>query len=232
MVPRSSIALAVSMTFTGLVAGCGPSLEPVVVTPVAVASAGEAPVKPTPAQLAVAEGFVPLGKSKGITIYERDADRGIELAVEGDLPGSPERVRRILLDYPAHKQWQERLAMCEVLEAGDDSLVVYERLALPMIDDRDYTLRVTWGSDGDALWSRFTIAPPDKGPPPVDGVVRVTLHDGSWTFTPRDGGVATHAFYRFHLDIDSSLQSLGGGAAQEDLIDLFADIAAQLPNYP
>lgn len=230
MVPRSSIALALPVLLALLV-GCGPSLEPVVVTPVAVASAGEAPVKPTPAQAAVAEGFVPLGKSKGITIYERDAERGIELAVEGELPGSPDRIRRILLDYPAHKKWQERLAECEVLETSDDSKLVYERLSLPMIDDRDYTLRVTWGSDGDALWSRFTIAP-DKGPPPIDGVVRVTLHDGAWTFTPREGGTATHAFYRFHLDIDSSLQSLGGGAAQEDLIDLFADIAAQLPNYP
>lgn len=214
------------------VAGCAPSLDPVVVNDAGkVPTTPGEPSTPTPAEQAIADGFVPLGVKDGVTLYKRDAERGLEFAVEGDLPASPDRVRRVLIDYPAHTKWQERLAECKVLAKGDDWADVYERLSLPMLDDRDYTLHVTWGSDGDVLWSRFTTAN-DKGPAPIDGVVRVTLHDGSWTFTPAGEG-KTHAFYRFHLDIDSSFaQTLGSGSAQGEMIDLFAQITAQLPSYP
>ena len=94
------------------VAGCAPSLEPVVIQDagkVVPSSSGE-PAKPTPAEQAVADGFVPLGKKDGVTLFKRDAERGLEFAVEGELPASPERVRRVLIDYPAHTKWQERLA--------------------------------------------------------------------------------------------------------------------------
>ncbi|MFO0616399.1 MAG: hypothetical protein U0414_27655 [Polyangiaceae bacterium] len=220
------------VAFLGLTTvACAPSLEAVVVTDGGKVPDG-ATSTPTPAQRAVAEGFVALGKKDGVTLYKREAERGLEFAVEGDLPASPERVRRVMLDYPAHTKWQERLAECKVLARGDDWADVYERLSLPMLDDRDYTLHVTWGADGDVLWSRFTTAN-DKGPPEVDGVVRVTLHEGSWTFAPIQEGKATHAFYRFHLDIDSSFaQSLGSGSAQGEMIDLFAQITAELPSYP
>lgn len=228
---RPTLAVALCLA----VVGCAPSLEPVVIVDagkVSSSSSGDAPAKPTPAEQAVADGFVPLGKKDGVTLFKRDAERGLEFAVEGELPASPERVRRVLIDYPAHTKWQERLAECKVLAKGDDWADVYERLSLPMLDDRDYTLHVTWGSDGDVLWSRFSAAN-DKGPPPIDGVVRVTLHDGSWTFTPEDDGKKTRAFYRFHLDIDSSFaQTLGSGSAQGEMIELFALIAAQLPSYP
>jgi hypothetical protein len=212
--------------------GCAPSLEPVVVMDGGRVSDASGPTKPTPAEQAIADGFVALGKKDGVTLYKREAERGLEFAVEGDLPASPERVRRVLIDYPAHKKWQERVAECKVLASGDDWADVYERLSLPMLDDRDYTLHVTWGNDADVLWSRFTVAN-DKGPPEVDGVVRVTLHDGSWTFAPIHEGKGTHAFYRFHLDIDSSFaQTLGSGSAQGEMIQLFALITAQLPSYP
>lgn len=215
-------------------AGCAPSLDAVVVDSgkaAPVGSSADKP-KPTPAEAAVAEGFVALGQKDGVTLYKREAERGLEFAVEGDLPASPDRVRRVLLDYPAHKKWQERVIEIKVVAKGDDWADVYERLTLPMLDDRDYTLHVTWGSDGDTLWSRFALAN-ERGPAPVDGVVRVPLHDGAWTFIPRDGGEKTHAFYRFHLDIDSSFaDALGNGPAQSEMIELFALITKQLPNYP
>lgn len=206
------------------IAACGPALDPA--APSAHAPAGSAMDK------LLAEGFSLLGTKDGVTLLHRQRTAGLELAAEGELPASPERVERVLLDYPAHKSWQGHLAECKVLAQGPDWLDVYERLSLPMLDDRDYTLHVTWGLDGGARWMRFK-ATLDDGPPPVEDVVRLGIHEGEWRLEPMEGETRTRALYRFRLDIQSDLaDAMGGGQAQSDLVDLFAQIAAQLPRYP
>ena len=78
---------------------------------------------------------------------------------------------------------------------------------------------------------RFAIAN-ERGPKPVDGVVRVTAHEGSWRLEPTDGGKGTRAVYRFHLDLAGSVPSwLGKSQATDDLVDLFTRIGRQLPRY-
>jgi hypothetical protein len=206
--------------------GCVPGLEPLPPPP-ASASKEET----TASQLA-AEGFAALGQREGVTIYRRDKLAGFEFAAEGDFPAEPSRVREVILDYPAHKSWQDHLGECRVLGQGPDWMDVYERLDLPLLEDRDYTLHVTWGDEEGVLWTRFVTAN-DHGPPEVKDVVRVTSHEGGWRLVPATGGTATHALYRFHLDLQSGLtQSMGKGQAASDLVDLFTHIRQQLPKYP
>lgn len=208
-----------------MLAACGPSLSPVIVS----YGGGD---KAAPANPFVSQGFVALGQKDGVTVYRREKLPGIELAAEGDLPASPERVLAVLVDYPNHQKWQEHLAECRVLDRGDGFLDVYERLSLPVLDDRDFTLHVTWGPDGDGKKMAFVVAE-GKGPPPVDGVVRVTSHEGGWVLTPKDGGKSTHAAYHFHLDLAGDFPSwMGQGQAADDLVALFAKIKRQLPSYP
>ncbi len=219
-------ALAASLSLL-VFAGCGSSLAPVIV------SSGDAKGAPGAATNPfVAEGFVALGQKDGVTVYRREKLPGIELAAEGDLPASPERILRVLTDYPSHQKWQEHLSECRVLDKGEGFLDVYERLNLPVLDDRDFILKVTWGAEGTGLALHFAVAE-GKGPPPVDGVVRVTAHEGGWVLTPIDGGKATHAAYHFHLDLAGDFPSwMGKGQAADDLVGLFANIKSQLPNYP
>jgi hypothetical protein len=208
--------------------GCAPALDPVAPK---VASS-EKKGAPTPVDEILAEGFVAVGQRDGVTVYERDKLPGFELAAEGDIPAAPDRILRVLLDYPAHRTWEERLVECTVLGKGEGWLDVYERLGLPIIQDRDYTLHVTWGDDHGVLWTKFATAN-QKGPAPVDGVVRVHAHQGGWRLAPAADGTSTHAFYRFHLDLDSSMTStMGTGQAENDLVQLFATIRSQLPKYP
>jgi hypothetical protein len=204
---------------------CAPHLDPV--TPASTHSSSR-----SAADDLAADGFVALGQREGVTLYKREGSVGFELAAEGDLPASPERIRKILLDYPAHKSWQEHLADCRVLSQGPDWLDVYERLAVAVIDDRDYTLHVEWGADGNILWTKFKTAN-DRGPAPVDGVVRVHTHRGGWRLAPTVDGTGTHAVYRFQLDLESNMTDMvGTGPAEGDLVHLFAQIRGQLPNYP
>ncbi|MEP7125230.1 MAG: hypothetical protein ABJE95_30145 [Byssovorax sp.] len=186
---------------------------------------------PPPASSLIGEGFAFLGEEKGVKVYRREKRPGIELAAEGKIGGAPERVRRVLVDYPSHPRWQKHLKENRVLAFGEGSLDVYQRLSLPVLDDRDFTLHVTWGSDADVLWTHFLIAN-ERGPAPVSGVVRVTQQEGGWRLEPADGGSATHAVYRCYIDLAGSFPAwMGKGQATSDLPDLFASITAQLPGY-
>jgi hypothetical protein len=170
-------------------------------------------------------------EEKGIKVYRREQRPGLELAAEGRIDAAPERVRRVLIDYPSHHSWQQRLKESRVLARGVDCLDVYQRLQLPVIDDRDFTLHVTWGNDAKVLWLRFATANA-QGPAPVNGVVRVTEQEGGWRLEPADGGLATQAIYRFHMDLAGSVPSgMGHGQAANALPELFTSITKQLPGY-
>jgi len=185
---------------------------------------------PAPASALASEGFKLLGAEKGVRVHNRERNAGVEFAAEASLPAPPEQVRRALLDYANHQKWQERLKENKVLARDADSLVVYQRLELPVIDDRDFTLKVTWGAEGQVLWTRFTTAN-GRGPKPVSGVVRVNTHAGSWRLEP-EGEKATRAVYRFHLDVAGSVPSwLGKGRAKDDIIDFFGRLKRELPKY-
>lgn len=187
---------------------------------------------PAPAGALPGEGFEPMGEAHGVKVYRRQQRAGVEIGAEGTLAGSPDRVLRVLTDYPAHQRWQKRLKEQRILARGDAFLDVYERLELPVLDDRDFTLHVTWGSEGEVRWLRFA-AVVAGGPPPGDGAVRVAAHSGSWRLEPIDGGKRTHAVYRFHIDIAGSFPAwLASGQTMNEVPEFFDLIDRELPRYP
>lgn len=205
------------------------SAEPPPPSP-AQAGAPSAVRAPAPASALASEGFTLLGEEKGVRVHNREKRAGVEFAAEARLPAPPEQVRRALLDYASHQKWQERLKENKILARDADSLFVYQRLELPVIDDRDFTLKVTWGAEGQILWMHFAVAN-ERGPKPVSGVVRVTAHQGGWRLEP-DGDKGTRAVYRFHLDVAGSVPSwLGKGQAKDNIVDFFVRLKRELPKY-
>lgn len=177
------------------------------------------------------EGFYPIGEDRGVKVYRRDKGKGIELGAEGDIDAPPDKVQKVLLDYGNHPKWVKGLAESKVLDKSSSSIDVYQRLKLPVLDDRDFTLHVTWGDEGETRWLKFTTMN-DKGPPPRSGVIRIATHEGSWKLIPIDGGRATHAVYQFHLDLAGSFPAwMGKGRAGKDVPNLFENIRNQLKYY-
>jgi hypothetical protein len=177
------------------------------------------------------EGFQVLREEKGIKVFARNNKHAIELGAEGFIDAPPGVVRAVLLDYANHPRWVQGLAESRVLHRDARSLDVYQRLDLPIIDDRDFTLHVEWGDDGEVKWLRFSIAN-EQGPRPTDGVIRVLLNEGSWRLQSVDGDKGTYAVYKFTLDLGGSLPSwLGRGRAGKDIAKLFENVCDQTRWY-
>jgi uncharacterized protein YndB with AHSA1/START domain len=177
------------------------------------------------------QGYERIGEKSGVVVY-RKGGHAIDLAAEGDINAAPEVVMRVLTDYASHPNWVHGLAVSKVLDKSSDSLDVYQRLHLPMLDDRDFAMHVTWKKAGDGREIHFATTN-DKCPAPPDkGVVRVPVHEGAWVLEPVDGGKKTHAIYRFRMELGGSLPMwMARGRAAKDVPALFDAIRKQTQYY-
>lgn len=149
-------------------------------------------------------GYELVTKSAGVTVYRHLGAHGVELFAEGDIAAPPQRVQTVLLDYEHHDRFAKNVAESRIVRREAAVFWVYQRLNLPVISDRDFTLKVTWGQAGESLWTHF-VCDNEQGPPAQKGVVRVVVHEGRWTLAPSAGGQATHATYQVRLDLAGTL---------------------------
>jgi uncharacterized protein YndB with AHSA1/START domain len=177
------------------------------------------------------QGYERIGAKAGVDVYRRSG-HAIDLAAEGNIDAPPDVVLKVLTDYGSHPKWVHGLAVSRVLDKKDGALDVYQRLHLPMLDDRDFAMHVEWRGVGDGREIHFATTN-DKCPAPPDkGVVRVPLHEGSWHLEAVDGGRHTHAVYRFRMELGGSLPMwMARGRAAKDVPALFEAIRAQTKYY-
>ena len=177
------------------------------------------------------EGFEEIREQNGVRVYGHSQKHAIELGAEGLIEAPPSVVLAVLLDYASHPRWVHGLAESRVLARDASSLDVYQRLSLPVVDDRDYTLHVTWGEDDATRWLHFSTAN-ERGPQPRAGIVRVPFNQGSWRLYSLEGGKVTYAVYKFTLELGGSLPSwLGRGRAGKDVAKLFESVRDQTRYY-
>jgi hypothetical protein len=165
-----------------------------------------------------------VGGAHEVEVYRQPQPEAIDLIAEGDIDAPPEVVRAVVLDYANADALSDHVSESRVLSTGARDLMVYQRLKLPVIADRDFTLHVVWGSRSGQLWTRFTVDN-TRGPAERDGIVRVSLLTGGWDLAPIRGGQATHAVYRVQIDLAGSIPRwmVSGGAAK-DLPKMFEAI--------
>jgi hypothetical protein len=173
-------------------------------------------------------GFERIEREDGVTVYKHPETEVIHLAAEGLLAASPAEVQDALLAYEEQVGQVERVAESRVLDRGADWLLIYQRLELPVVSDRDYTLCVNWGAEGDSRWIRYRLERA-AGPAAGDDAVRVPAHRGSWQLRPRRGGTATLARYETIMDMGGWIPRwLAKSAAGDEVPGVFADFRAML----
>ena len=166
--------------------------------------------------------YVHVGGAHQVEVYRAPQASAIDLVAEGDIDAPPEVVRAVVLDYANASALTDHVSESRVVAATASELFVYQRLKLPVIADRDFTLHVVWGQRANGtLWTRFTVDNP-HGPNGRDGIVRLSVLTGGWDFVPIRDGTATHAVYRVQIDLAGSIPRwmVSGGAAK-DLPKLF-----------
>jgi hypothetical protein len=172
-------------------------------------------------------GYKFIHQSHGVTVYRGTQGSIIELAAEGVFAASPQRVWRALTDYDQHAKWLKNIAESRILSRQSNALVVYQRLDLPLLSDRDYTLAVQWGTQNSQQWITFNCTA-RGGPAPRPGIVRLTVHEGGWQLQPLEGGKRTLARYQLRLDLAGSLPRwLARSSAGKELPDLFETFRRQ-----
>ena len=156
-----------------------------------------------------------VGGSKGVEVFRQEHSPVIDLYAEGDIEAPPATVRNVLLDFEHASKVTNNVAESHVLDKNAREIVVYQRLKLPIISDRDFTLRETWGQNGQTLTQSFAVDN-GRGPQAKDGLVRVSVMQGNWQLEPIRGGAATHARYHVQIDLGGSVPKwmVSGGAAK------------------
>ena len=113
----------------------------------------------------------------GVVIYSRTRPGSTirEFRCIGEIDSPSRAIFAVLNDAQAFPDFMPYTAECRVLKRAKTSRVTYQRLDLPLIADRDYTVssdyRVTPGANGPSYFIHWHIAN-ELGPPPRPGVRR------------------------------------------------------------
>jgi hypothetical protein len=179
------------------------------------------------AQTLESEGFEEIDQEFGVKAYKDPDSDVIRIAAQGRFAAKPKDVFRAVLDYENQVGKIKRVSETRILEKGPGWMLVYQRLNLPIISDRDYTLYVTWGAEGDILWVNFRSS--YMGPEERDGIVRVIEHYGSWQMKPVANGRYTLARFQVRIDLAGSLPKwLARSGAGDELPELFQNVRRML----
>jgi len=175
------------------------------------------------------QGYKKVAREAGVTVYKHRHSSLIRLGADGRFRGTRAQVSAALLDYNRHAGAVGRVSKSKILKRGEGWLLVYQRLSLPVISDRDFTLKVSWGNQEGVHWIRFRCYR-GKGPRRRDGVVRLSHHQGSWQLRATRDGKGTIARFQVSSDMAGNLPRwIARSGAHGDIPDLFRAIQKLIP---
>lgn len=137
-----------------------------------------------------------------ICIRTREGSALKEFKSVGLIAASPGAVFAVLNDPEAYPSFMPYTAECRVLKRTGDCTIAYHRLELPLVSDRDYTLRSEHSKEAGTNGPIYRIqweAANELGPVEKAGVQRVKICEGGWLLEP-DGAGSTRATYLIYTD--------------------------------
>jgi len=167
--------------------------------------------EPPPPAAGADEGWALVSKSEKLTIYSRPRkDTGImEVKAVGVIEAAPAVAKRVLDDTDEYPRFMPYVTESRVISRKGDTLIGYQRLSVPLVNDRDCTMRIrcqTWrAADGGTCFCNRWEAANELGPAEKSGVARIRINEGSWLLEPLDGGLHTRATYTVCSDSGGKL---------------------------
>jgi hypothetical protein len=173
-----------------------------------------------------------------LIIYSRTREGSTlkEFKSVGKIDALSSAVFAVLNDVEAYPSFMPYTSECSVLKRTGDCTVAYHHLTLPLVSDRDYTLRSehskTPGPNGPIYRIQWEPAN-DLGPSEKPGVQRVNVCEGGWLIEP-DGTGTTRATYTIYTDSGGAIPAVIANRGSRTAIrKMFAAIrkAAREPKY-
>jgi hypothetical protein len=184
------------------------------------------------------EAWKVFSEDKGARFERRDVAGSSypELRVTKDVPQAPaqvlEAVWRRLTDSTSIKDHKKTL-----LRSGPDEVVIYQQISVPVVSNRDYTVRIwkTLPAPDGIVEVRYQTAN-HLGPALDSKYVRLETIRGGWTLTPLPGG-GTRVSYLAYSEAGGSVPASFARGAQRDrhaqefwgVVDGLPPVAAKAP---
>lgn len=176
-------------------------------------------------------------QEKGITIYTRDKPGSDikEVKAVGTVDSPPHACMNVVEDLGNFKDFMPFTKESKILGRDGEKVVFsYQFLSLPLINNRDYSLRIVDETppakpgEAPAYYKSAWTPANGKGPAPRDGVVRVEVNTGHWRFDPVDGGKQTKVTYYLFTDPGGMIPAFMANRANTQAIpDMFAAVRKQ-----
>lgn len=141
-----------------------------------------------------------------ITVKARNkSGTGIrEIWAEGDVAAAAQDIQSTILDPDRYTQFMPYVKECRFIgkEEADGTKYVYTKVDPPVVNPRDYVVKVTTprtvAADGTGVFENRWESVWDKIPT-RSNVVRLKVNEGSWVVTAKDAN-SSHVVYKFTVD--------------------------------
>jgi ribosome-associated toxin RatA of RatAB toxin-antitoxin module len=202
------------------------------------APSGRTDAEPT---LSADTGWQHVEDKAGVTLFSRTrvGTSVKEFKGTGLIPSPPAAVEKVLADVARYPSFMPYVTESRELSQDGAQSVTYQRLTVPWVANRDYTVRVEHGISKDAAggttyrdtWETAN----EAGPAERHGIVRVKVNEGSWLLAPTGPtGDSTQATYQIFTDSGGVVPAfLANRASQMIIPRLFEAIRKQArdPKY-
>lgn len=145
-------------------------------------------------------GWTEAKRSDNLVIFYKDNDRlqAREILAYTEIEAKPEAVYRVVTDFESWPQFMPSAKAVKIVKRMSAvEFIMYEVISPPLVSDRDFYMHVklTPGTpaNGGVFKSQWTSLADFA--PPTDGIVRMPVNEGSWTYEPIDDGKRTRVVY-------------------------------------
>ena len=164
------------------------------------------------------DGWKPVGERDGITVEYRPVEgarvREVRATTHSSLP--PAAIMKTLWRHEEYVQFVPYLKRLDILHEDADTKLLYEQLSVPVVKDRDVTVRVTRRlAPGTGTYEMTSEATPDEGPPVRPDYVRVRTSRSLWRLVPAATG-GTDVSYALRTDAGGLVPVWMANLAQKD----------------
>jgi hypothetical protein len=177
-----------------------------------------------------------LADSREVHVETRavEGSKVLELISTGVIEAPPSRVIAMLTDVEAYPELMWPTIQARVIARDGNTLWCYMVIDPPLIERRDYCMKMTITRLDDGGWRSEWVDAPDRCPAPARGTLRIVRNVGSWELHPRDGGRATMARYTQHSDPGGAVPTwIVNNMSAKAMPDIFNAVrrAVTLPRY-